>query len=156
MADKQANTGRKSEDRIDYGIIMTVMLLGLIGMAAVYMAVANDSTTGAAIKAVIMQVVWFAIGSVGVIFVMRFDAEQLWRIAPYLYALGIFLLIAVLIFYDRTVAAKTGAKSWFRLGPITFQPSEVMKPAFILMLSRVVTLHNSSMSHTVSNEFPII
>lgn len=156
MADKQANTGRQSEDRIDYGIIMTIMLLGLIGMAAIYMAVANDSTPRSAIKAVLMQVVWFGIGSVGVIFVMRFDAEQLWRIAPYLFALGIFLLIAVLVFYDRGVAAKTGAKSWFRLGPITFQPSEVMKPAFVLMMSRVVTLHNSSTPHTTANDWRLI
>lgn len=143
-------------DRIDYGIIMTIMLLGLIGMAAIYMAINNHAGSGAAIRAVVMQIVWYAVGTVGVIFVMRFDAEQLWRVAPYLFGLGVFLLIAVLIFYDRGVAAQTGAKSWFSFGPITFQPSEVMKPAFVLMLSRVVTLHNTNYEHTTENDWRLI
>lgn len=153
---KQVNQEKEQGDRIDYGIIMTIMLLGLIGMAAIYMAISYTSPSSTAIRAVIMQLVWYAIGGVGVVFVMRFDAEQLWRIAPYLFALGIFLLIAVLVFYNRAVAAKTGAKSWFAFGPITFQPSEVMKPAFILMLSRVVTLHNTAMPHTTKNDWLLI
>lgn len=152
----EGTEGKGDGDRIDYGIILTVMLLALIGLAAIYMAMANDGTTRSAIKGVIMQVVWFAIGSAGVVFVMHFDAEQLWRIAPYLYALGIFLLVAVLVFYDPTIFAKTGAKSWFKLGPITFQPSEVMKPAYILMLSRVVTLHNTAHEHTWKNDWALI
>lgn len=153
---KQVNQEKEQGDRIDYGIIMTIMLLGLIGMAAIYMAIAYTSPSSTAIRAVIMQLVWYVIGGVGVVFVMRFDAEQLWRIAPYLFALGIFLLIAVLIFYNRAVAAKTGAKSWFAFGPITFQPSEVMKPAFILMLSRVVTLHNTAVPHSTKNDWILI
>jgi rod shape determining protein RodA len=144
------------QDRVDYGILLTIMLLALIGMGAIYMAVNNDSTQGAAIKAVIMQVVWYCVGGVGVLFIMRFDAEQLWRIAPFLYGLGIFLLVAVLFLYDRQTAIKTGAKSWFSFGPITFQPSEVMKPAYILMLSRVVTLHNSKVPHSFSNDWLLI
>lgn len=153
---KQVNQEKEQGDRIDYGIIMTIMLLGLIGMAAIYMAIAYTSPSSTAIRAVIMQLVWYVIGGVGVVFVMRFDAEQLWRIAPYLFALGIFLLIAVLIFYNRAVAFKTGAKSWFAFGPITFQPSEVMKPAFILMLSRVVTLHNTAVPHSTKNDWILI
>ena len=96
------------------------------------------------------------IGGIGIFFVMRFDAEQLWRIAPYLYGIGIFLMIAVLIFYDRNTEASTGAKSWFALGPISFQPSEVMKPAYILMLSRVVTQHNAAFSHTIQHDWQLI
>ncbi|MBF5067497.1 FtsW/RodA/SpoVE family cell cycle protein, partial [Salmonella enterica subsp. enterica serovar Istanbul] len=50
----------------------------------------------------------------------------------------------------------TGAKSWFALGPISFQPSEIMKPAYILMLSRVVTQHNAAYSHTIQNDWKLI
>jgi rod shape determining protein RodA len=143
-------------DRIDYGIILTIMLLALVGCAAIFMATANASSTGAAIKAVIMQIVWYAIGAAGIAVVMRFDTEQLWRIAPVLYWVGIFLLIAVLFLYDRQTALANGAKSWFKFGPITFQPSEVMKPAYILMLARVVTLHNAQVSHSVRNDFRLL
>ena len=119
-------------DRIDYGIILSVMLLALIGLVSIYLATAHDtSTLQNPVRATVMQAAWYVIGGIGIFFVMRFDAEQLWRIAPYLYGIGIFLMIAVLIFYDRNTEASTGAKSWFALGPISFQPSEVMKPAYI-------------------------
>lgn len=156
MNRQEAKNEAGTQDRVDYGILLTIMLLGLIGMAAIYMAVANDSTQRAAIKSVVMQVVWYVVGGVGVIFIMRFDAEQLWRIAPILYGLGVFLLVAVLIFYDRKTAILTGAKSWFKVGPITFQPSEVMKPAYILILSRVVTLHNAQFQHSFQNDWLLI
>ncbi|WP_125708519.1 FtsW/RodA/SpoVE family cell cycle protein [Lacticaseibacillus porcinae] len=133
------------------------MLLALIGMAAIYMAVVHDSSASSSpTHAMIMQAVWYVIGGVGIFFVMQFDAEQLWRVAPILYGLGIFLLIAVLFLYSRSVAASTGAKSWFSVGPITFQPSEVMKPAYILMLGRVVTQHNTQYSHSTANDWRLI
>ena len=144
-------------DRIDYGIILSVMLLALIGLVSIYLATAHDtSTLQNPVRATVMQAAWYVIGGIGIFFVMRFDAEQLWRIVPYLYGIGIFLMIAVLIFYDRNTEASTGAKSWFALGPISFQPSEVMKPAYILMLSRVVTQHNAAFSHTIQHDWQLI
>ncbi|WP_262314758.1 FtsW/RodA/SpoVE family cell cycle protein [Lacticaseibacillus parakribbianus] len=146
---------RKKEDRIDYGIILSVMLLALFGMAAIYMAVSSDASARP-MRAMIMQALWYVIGGAGIFFVMQFDAEQLWRVAPLLYGLGILLLIAVLFLYDPDVARNTGAHSWFKFGPVTFQPSEVMKPAYILMLARVVTNHNVAMKHSWANDWRLI
>ena len=132
-------------DRIDYGIILSVMLLALVGLVSIYLATAHDtSTLQNPVRATVMQAAWYVIGGIGIFFVMRFDAEQLWRIAPYLYGIGIFLMIAVLIFYDRNTEASTGAKSWFALGPISFQPSEVMKPAY------------AAFSHTIQHDWQLI
>lgn len=155
---QEVTSEKKSDDRIDYGIILSVMLLSLIGTAAIYLAVKNDTspTIGTPMHAVMMQVIWYAISAVGIVIVMQFDSEQLWRVAPILYGIGIFLLLLVLVFYSRTVAAQTGAKSWFSFGPITFQPSEVMKPAYILMLSRVVTQHNAAYEHNLENDWHLI
>ena len=145
----------ESSSRLDYGIILSVMLLALVGMAAIYMATVHDGSTSP-VRAVLMQAMWYVIGGVGIFIVLQFDAEQLWRIAPILYGIGIFLLLAVLVFYDRSVAVATGAKSWFKFGPITFQPSEVMKPAYILMLGRAVTQHNTRNPHTTHNDWVLI
>ena len=87
---------------------------------------------------------------------MQFDAEQLFKIAPIAYGIGIILLIAVLFLYNKQVFQDTGAKSWFKLGPLTFQPSEVMKPAFILMLARVVERHNEQYAHTFKTDCVLI
>lgn len=155
---KEVQERVKSEDRLDYGIILSVMLLALIGCVAIYLAVKNDTSTtvGTPKSAVIQQIMWYALGAAGIFVVIQFDAEQLYRVAPYLFGLGIFLLIAVLFFYDPTIANSTGAKSWFKLGPLTFQPSEVMKPAYILMLARVVSNHNTAYRHTFNNDWRLI
>lgn len=99
-------------DRIDYGIILSVMLLALIGLVSIYLATAHDTTTlQNPVRATIMQAAWYVIGGVGIFFVMRFDAEQLWRIAPYLYRIGIFLMIAVLIFMIKRRRLIQGLKA---------------------------------------------
>lgn len=131
-----------NESRIDWGIIFCVLMLALIGLGSIYVAASHDSSSTSVVKAVVSQLVWYVIGIIAVAIIMQFDSEQLWKIAPYVYWLGIGLLAAVLVFYSRAYAANTGAKSWFALGPFTFQPSEVMKPAYILMMAKVIVTHN--------------
>nr|WP_156649050.1 FtsW/RodA/SpoVE family cell cycle protein [Fructilactobacillus fructivorans] len=141
----------KSEDiddnRIDWGIIFCVLMLALVGLGSIFVAASHDTSQTSVVKAVVSQLVWYAIGAIAIVVVMQFDSEQLWKLAPYAYWLGIFLLVAVLFLYSRSYEAQTGAKSWFQLGPLTFQPSEIMKPAYILTLAKVIAAHN--------NEHPI-
>lgn len=144
-------------DRIAWNIVIPVVLLAAIGLYSIYFAAIDDpSHMGSPIRATLMQGLWYVISFIVVVFVIQFDADQLFRIAPYVYGFGIFLLIAVLFFYDRSIAADVAAKSWFKLGPISFQPSEVMKPAFILMLARVVRDHNQKFAHTIRNDWVLI
>lgn len=131
------------EARIDWGIVFVVMMLAIIGLISIYIAASHDPNVQNVFAMLKPQIMWYVIGVAIIFIIMKFDAEQLWKIAPYAYGLGVFLLFAVLFLYSRQYEAKTGAKSWFALGPLTFQPSEVMKPAFLLMMARVVTLYNS-------------
>ncbi|UQS82682.1 rod shape-determining protein RodA [Bombilactobacillus folatiphilus] len=143
--------------RIDYGVIFSVMVLALIGLLSIYVAASHDYRGSGPWRMVVSQMLWYVIGAIGVFVIMHFDAEQLWTIAPYAYWAGIGLLIAVLFFYSREYAMQTGARSWFALGPLSFQPSEIMKPAFILMLGRVVTIHNHTFPiHTLRNDLRLI
>ncbi|MGO4936618.1 FtsW/RodA/SpoVE family cell cycle protein [Fundicoccus sp. Sow4_H7] len=138
------NTARRRQpydNRIDYGIILSVMLLAIIGLVSVY-----STTTlieGSDIRPTLLHALWYGVGAIAVIVVMQFDSEQYWKLSTFLYGFGILLLVAVLLFYDREMAASTGAQSWFRIGGFTFQPSEVFKPAYIVFLARVVTEHNN-------------
>jgi rod shape determining protein RodA len=132
------------ETKIDYGIILSVMLLAIISIATIFSTTYLTGNSG--ISATLMQIIWYVVGTVAIIVIMQFDSEQLWKLAPIAYGVGLFLLVLVLFFYDRSLELSTGAKSWFKLGPITFQPSEIMKVAFILMLARVVTKHNGDYS----------
>ena len=42
----------------------------------------------------------------------------------------------------RATYADTGAKSWFRFGTFSFQPSEVVKIFYIFNFGKVATSHN--------------
>lgn len=143
-------------DRIAWGVVVPVFLLAVISLYGIWVATVNDPKMGSPKKAVLIQAVWYLVSIGLVIFVMQFDAEQLFKIAPIAYGIGIILLIAVLFLYNKQVFQDTGAKSWFKLGPLTFQPSEVMKPAFILMLARVVERHNEQYAHTFKTDCVLI
>lgn len=145
----------KKESRIDYGIVLSVLLLAIISVATMF------STTGiiggGGLKPTIMHVAWYVVGALAIIVIMQFDSEQLWKITPFAYGIGIALLILVLFLYDKPTFLRTGAKSWFKFGPLTFQPSEVMKIAFILMLARTVTKHNAAfMNHVTRSDFMLL
>ncbi len=134
----------KQADRgvIDWNIVFAVLMLAIIGLASIYVAATHDTGSVSVTRMVTMQGLWYVIGIIAVAVIMQFDSERLWRVAPYVFAIGTFLMVAVLIFYSKTYYVETGGKSWFAIGGLTFQPSEIMKPAFILMLGRVITAHN--------------
>lgn len=131
-----------NSSRLDWTIIICVGLLALIGIGAIYVAVNHDSYSGTIVKQMITQLVWYTIGTVLIIIIMQFDSEQLWKVAPIIYWGALTLLASLLVLYSRYYFIQTGAKSWFQLGPLTFQPAEIMKPAFVVMLARVIVEHN--------------
>lgn len=136
---------KKQESRIDYGIILSVIILALIGLVSIYAT--THMIQGSGIKPTLMHALWYGIGSLVVIIVMQFNSEQYWKLANYLYVIGLILLILVLFFHDQALATETGAKSWFRFGSLSLQPSELFKPAYIVFMAKLVTQHNNSTPH---------
>ncbi|KMQ40978.1 cell division protein FtsW [Oenococcus oeni] len=146
----------RDDSRIDWRIIFVLIALMAIGFVSLFLALKADSS-GSIVESMFVQCLWWAFGWSIAIFLMHLDSQQLFRFAPVAYALGIFLLVFVLFAYSRSLEATTNAKSWLAIGSLTFQPSEVMKPALILMLARVVYTHNQNYSvHTLSSDFLLI
>ncbi|MFA9354324.1 FtsW/RodA/SpoVE family cell cycle protein [Pediococcus pentosaceus] len=158
MERMNSRVARKDDSsRIDYGIIFPVLMLAIIGLASIYVAATHDTSAASILRQVVSQLVWYVLGIVIVTVIMQFDSKQLWKLAPIVYGIGLLLLVLVLFLYSRAYAANTGAKSWFALGPFTFQPSEVMKPAYILMMAKVITVYNSKVKErTVRSDWKLI
>ncbi|KRL04173.1 FtsW/RodA/SpoVE family cell cycle protein [Liquorilactobacillus oeni] len=157
MAEKQLTREDNTDTRIDYGIIFSVLILAVIGMASIFVAANHDTSTTNIARMLAMQLIWYLLGIIAVVVIMQFDAEQLWKLAPIAYGIGIILLILVLFLYSREYFNHSGAKSWFALGGVTFQPSEVMKPAYIVMLARIVSQHNNEFPvHTVNSDWRLL
>lgn len=142
---------RDNENRIDYGIILNVMVLAIIGLLSVY-----STTTlieGGNLVPTLFHALWYGVGTIAVIAAMQLDSEQYWKLSTYLYGFGLLLLVLVLFFYDRELAV-TGARSWLRIGSLSVQPSELFKPAYIVFMARVVTEHNNKYpNRTIKTDF---
>lgn len=149
---------RKNNDsRIDYGVILPVFILCLIGMLSLYVALSHDPRDPNIFRNMVMQGVWYVVGALAVVIIIRFDAKLLWRITPFLYVIGLAVMLALLKYYDPTLAASTGSKNWFKVGSLTFQPAELMKIAYILMMALIITKH--SVAHklrTLKSDFGLI
>ena len=75
MRNQQKNS-KQDVSKIDYGIILAVMLLAIISIVTLYSTMYLMSSSPA-IRPVIMQVAWYAVGTIVAIIMMNFDSEQL-------------------------------------------------------------------------------
>lgn len=144
------------DNRIDYGILLPVFVLILMGLAALYGALSQNPLVTDVTSAMLKQVLWILIGAVAVIVMMQFSSRLLWRLTPLFYALGLGVMTLLIWFHDAALEQVTGSKNWFNFNGIMFQPSELMKIAYILMLAFVVTRHNMVNEHTVKNDRNLI
>lgn len=78
------------------------------------------------------QFMWIGIGFVLFLIICLLDSSVFTKLSYLYYGAGMALLVAVLIFGKEV----NGAKSWFGVGSIGFQPSEFAKIACALLLSK--------------------
>jgi cell division protein FtsW len=85
------------------------------------------------------QFFWLILGFISLLVFYHLDYERLADYAYYLLALSGLLLI--LVFIPGIGQKVNGAWRWIRLGPVSFQPSELAKLALILALARYLSEH---------------
>jgi len=91
------------------------------------------------------QIIWTAIG-IGVFFTLSlFDFRILRRteVVSSLFFIGILLLILLLLIGDTV----NGTRSWFTIGPVSFQPSDMMKLILIIVLAKYFSRRHIEISH---------
>ncbi|NQG97549.1 FtsW/RodA/SpoVE family cell cycle protein [Streptococcus suis] len=145
------------DSRIDYALILPVFFLLLIGLMSVYIAVSQDYPDYV-FQMVGQQLMWIVVG-VGIAFlVMFFSTKFLWKVTPWLYILGLALMVLPIFFYSPSLLASTGAKNWVSINGVTlFQPSEFMKISYIIMTSRIaVSFQKKHQEKSLREDFYLI
>ena len=150
---------RSFDSRVDYSLILPVFCLLVIGVVAIYIAVSHDYPNN--VWPILgQQLAWIALGIIFSFVVMFFNTKFLWQSTPYLYGLGLALMVLPLVFYNPSLVAATGAKNWVSIGGYTlFQPSEFMKISYILMLAYVIvtfTKKYKDKARTIGLDFLLI
>ena len=110
---------------IDIPLFYALLALTGISLLVVYSASAENLTM--LIKHILRLIMGF-----GILFLIaQIRPDDLRRLAPILFGLGVLLLIAVL---GIGIVSK-GARRWLGVGGLSFQPSEIMKLALPMMLA---------------------
>ena len=122
-------------------------LIGGIGVATLY------SVAGGSMDPWAMRHVLRLIGGFAMLFGLALVPARFWmRIAYPIYVIALFLVAAVLVRGTQAL----GAQRWLVVGPISVQPSELMKFALILVLARYFQqLPVRRIAHPISVLMPI-
>jgi len=116
-------------------ILAAMLALLVIGVVFIYSAACGMSGP-AGVRLHEKQIGWAALGFVFFIFFALTDYHYLTRGAWWLYAVGLILL--VLVFVPHVGLKMYGAKRWIQLAGLRiFQPAEMMKIAFVILLARL-------------------
>ena len=121
---------KKLVRNIDLGIVLSSIALIVIGFIAI--ASASGLLSGGSTGRLKVQVVAAIIGIFAVLVIVLFDYNTFGEMERPLYILNVLLLLSVFAFGTKI----KGSLSWIELGPINFQPSEVVKIGFILVFAK--------------------
>lgn len=125
---------------LDWWTVFMYVLLVFLGWINIYAAVYNEEHHSIfdITQSYGKQLMWIGAAFFLAIVILIIEGKFFSAFAYPTYLFMIFLLIAVLIF-GREV---NGARSWFQLGPIRFQPAEFAKFATCLAISRYISQFN--------------
>ncbi|QEZ88964.1 FtsW/RodA/SpoVE family cell cycle protein [Aliarcobacter cibarius] len=114
-----------------FDFLLIIFVLPLIALSYHLISETNESLAN-------KQLMYYSLSLVVFVIVFFLPIRRRLRIIPFLYWIGIALLVAVELFG----VVKLGAKRWIELPFIntTIQPSELIKPIFILMLGYLIQL----------------
>lgn len=117
----------------DYQVLFVLIVIVLFGLMMVfssssYRAVMNGEASTYYVK---RQAIFALLGFVAMIVVSHINYRYYQYFSVILIYLGIVLSVLVLIIGTAT----NGATRWIPLGPIQFQPSEIVKPAIIIYMA---------------------
>lgn len=110
---------------LDAPLLFSLLLLSAFGLLVLYSAAGQEQSV------LIRQIIRLGLAFGAMVFVAQLHPHWLLRWTPWIYSVGLILLIAVLIVGD----VGKGAQRWLDFGFVRFQPSEVMKLAVPMMVA---------------------
>lgn len=127
-------------DRVLLALIFILVAIGLVAVAAASPVAAIDrSTTNISVDPLVYfyrQLLWVALGVPVMLIVSMLPKDQARRFAIILALLSLFALMLVPLL-GSTV---NGARRWIDLPGMRFQPSEFLKPAYVVAIAWLLSL----------------
>ena len=136
--------------KVDTFLLSLILFLGFISIITIN---STSSILSNASSLAFKQGLWYLVGFIIILVVLKIKNEYFFRITNFLYILFNILLFLLLIFGTPI----NNAKCWFTIPGIgAFQPSEFMKIILILKLSIYINNYKLKYSDSIKNEFKLI
>jgi rod shape determining protein RodA len=110
---------------LDVPLTVGLLLLSAVGLIVLYSASGQNSDV------IIRQIIRLTAGFAILLMLAQIPPQHVARWTPWLYGIGLFLLVAVLVMGE----IGKGAQRWLDFGLVRFQPSEIMKVAVPMMVA---------------------
>ena len=126
--------------------ILSYCLLVTFGIINIYSSSFNESFTSIFDSSTIVgkQIIFLITSSVTFIIIIFTKTNFFDRIALLLYFASILLLLSLFLFGVE----RGGAKSWYLIGPISFQPTELAKLSTALFLAKFLSIIQTDLNKT--------
>lgn len=125
---------------VDKVIIAVVVLLAVI---SILMIGSTQISTGFFSREVIVQIIAYGIGLVGIIIILNFNYNIFAGMETFLYIFSLILLF--LVYVPGLGVEQFGARSWIDLKVTTVQPSEFVKILFVLIMAGYLDEHKDEL-----------
>ncbi len=128
----------------DYSLLFAIIFLTAFGLVMIYSASSYTAQLkyNNASYFMMRQLVIATGGLIGAVILSKMDYHWYARFAVLAYIVSFLLMVAVNLF-GREV---NGKKRWLQIGPISFQPTELVKIALIVTLATVITYMGSKIN----------
>ena len=132
---------RRENARCDRGVLVTFILLLVVGLLTLYAAsYYNAQERGdSPLSEVISQLFGIALGAACMAVIWRIDYKILQKPVVSSSLLCLSLLLLALVAVPGVGKMLNGSRRWLKLGPVSFQPSELAKYAVILHMARMLS-----------------
>ncbi|SCU34099.1 cell division membrane protein [Staphylococcus xylosus] len=141
--------------RIDWALIGILVLLAIISVTIINSAMGGGQYSA---NFSIRQILYYVLGGLIAGLIMLVSPKKLMKYTYLLYFLLCAALFILIIIPETPITPIiNGAKSWYKLGPLSVQPSEFMKIVLILALAKLVSRHNQfTFNKSLETDFKLL
>lgn len=126
--------------RLDWPLIALITILCIISVTTIHSAMGGGQYS---LDFGVRQIFYYILGAIIAFMIMLFSPKKIRNYTYTVYIIFNILLFGLILLPESSITPViNGAKSWYRFGPISIQPSEFMKIVLILVISKVVAQHN--------------
>ena len=136
-------------------LFITMSILIFIGLIMIFSSsyIWASYKFGDSLKYVKQQLIFVVLGFILLKFIMKLDESFFYKYSKYFLLCSFILLILVLI--PGVGSVRNGSRSWFGIGSFGVQPSEAMKLAMIIFVSKYLSVNKKAYKKIRTILFPL-